>query len=547
MCILVLDGKNETFFLKRWILPLCIKTRRFTRLFLLSLSLIAPASLLAIEQSPEPYPQIELPKQVPGEIAGLTAREQMTVNRDIGVRLSWKPSNLADSYEVWRSSSPDVQDATLVAEDWASITYLDAPLPPQIEMYYWVRPVNQQGAGPFSGGIRFEIAAQNIKSPIPLSVSWSSIDYPEFRTEITINWLDPGNSESIEIWGADSPDRLKMQMLWSGPSEKSFATFSNPKISASTFYYRLQAVAKSGKSASSEAMKLELPEWPTITGRPSIIPGLNLQMVWVPSGKVTLGVKRLFGDLDEINETLVAIPDGLWMGATEVTLSQYLHFVNGVPNPDQMLPKHSRPFILLENNPDYQISPNYNSDQPVTGINWFQAKAFCSWLSITESEYGRLPEGFQFRLPTESEWLLAADELDRIEMGFPYERELSGQDTVQIYSAIKETLFQNYSWFDSNTSGFIMPVALKGPILIGIYDQIGNASEWLEDWYAEFPGGEVQNWTGPETGQEKVFIGGSFATPPLLLSTRKRNALRPEWSSLEIGFRLVLSPHNPDF
>jgi formylglycine-generating enzyme required for sulfatase activity len=550
MCILVLDGKNGTFFPKRWIIDLRIKTRLFLRLLSFIPGLIAPGTQLASAQSPNPAPQIELPnetpKQVPGEIADLAAREQMTVNRDVGVRLSWKPTNLADSYEVWRSSSPDVQDATLVVEDWTSVTYLDAPLPPQIEMYYWVRPVNQHGSGPFSGGIRFEIAAQNIKPPIPLSVSWSSIDYPDFRSEITMTWLDPGNSEIIEIWGAESPDRLKMQMLWGGPSEKGFATFSNPKNSASAFYYRLQAVTKSGKSATSEAMKLELPQWPTKTGRPSIIPGLNLQMVWVPSGKITLGVKRLFGDLDEKNETLVVIPEGLWMGSTEVTISQYLHFINNVPNTDQMLPKSNRPFIRRENNPDYQISPNYSSDLPITGITWIQARAFCNWLTKTESEYGRLPEGFQFRLPTESEWLLAANELDRIEMGFPYESELSGQDTVQIYSAIKETLFQNYSWFDSNTSGFIKPVAQKGPILLGIYDQVGNASEWLEDWYSEFPGGAIQNWMGPETGREKTFIGGSFTTPPLLLSTRKRNALRPEWSSREIGFRLVLSSHNPD-
>lgn len=546
MCILVLDGKNETFFLKRWIPALCVKNSFFLRLLSLSLALITPGAQLAIAQSPNPAPQIKLTKKVPGEIAELAAREQMTVNRDIGVRLSWKPSNLANSYEVWRSSSPDVQDATLVVKDWTSVTYLDAPLPPQIEMYYWVRPVNQHGSGPFSGGIRFEIAAQNIKPPIPLNVSWTSIAYPEFKAQITLTWLDPGNSESIEIWGGESLDRLKMQLLWSGSAAKSFATFSNSKISASTSYYRLQAVTKLGKSASSEAVKLELPEWPTKTGRPSFIPGLNLKLVWVPSGEVELGVKRLFGDIDEKNKTLVIISDGLWMGSTEVTLAQYLHFINGVTNPDQMLPKHSQPFIRKEDSANYQISPSYNDDQPITGINWIQARAFCNWLSNTEMEYGRLPEGFQFRLPTESEWLLAADELDRIELGFPYESDLSEQDTVRIYSAIKETLFQNYSWFDSNTSGFIMPVAKKGPILMGFYDQVGNASEWLEDWYAEFPGGEIQNWMGPETGEEKAFIGGSFATPPLLLSTRKRNALRPELSSREIGFRLVLSSHNPD-
>ncbi len=45
--------------------------------------------------------------------------------------------------------------------------------------------------------------------------------------------------------------------------------------------------------------------------------------------------------------------------------------------------------------------PNFNhSDQPVTQISWFDAVAFCEWLSKQT--------GKSYRLPTEAEWEFAA-------------------------------------------------------------------------------------------------------------------------------------------
>ncbi len=57
----------------------------------------------------------------------------------------------------------------------------------------------------------------------------------------------------------------------------------------------------------------------------------------------------------------------------------------------QSLPESSHEKPLYWNNPAYNI-PN----QPVVGVNWYEAEAFCNWLTAT---YKRT-----YRLPTEEEW-----------------------------------------------------------------------------------------------------------------------------------------------
>jgi formylglycine-generating enzyme required for sulfatase activity len=41
---------------------------------------------------------------------------------------------------------------------------------------------------------------------------------------------------------------------------------------------------------------------------------------------------------------------------------------------------------------------------PVERVSWQDAMAYCAALTATEAAAGRVPAGYQYRLPTEAEW-----------------------------------------------------------------------------------------------------------------------------------------------
>lgn len=53
--------------------------------------------------------------------------------------------------------------------------------------------------------------------------------------------------------------------------------------------------------------------------------------------------------------------------------------------------------------------PGFSQDptDPVVGVSWDDAKAFCAWLTKRERLTGALPEGVLYRLPTDQEWSVA--------------------------------------------------------------------------------------------------------------------------------------------
>ena len=101
---------------------------------------------------------------------------------------------------------------------------------------------------------------------------------------------------------------------------------------------------------------------------------------------------------------------------------------------------------------------------PITNVSWYEAKKFTQKLSQRT--------GKKYRLPTEAEWEYAARASTNTM--FPFE----GGD-----SAISD-----YEWSRLNTIPQALgiktrPVGTKQPNKFGLYDMLGNASEWTEDCF----------------------------------------------------------------
>jgi formylglycine-generating enzyme required for sulfatase activity len=165
---------------------------------------------------------------------------------------------------------------------------------------------------------------------------------------------------------------------------------------------------------------------PDARPQPWVNPKDGLTYVWIPPGQFTMGCSA--GDTEckpeEAPSHLVELPAGFWMGQTEVTNAAYHRVVASA-----------------------SFSPN-EANLPAVEISWSDAKSYCAAVGG--------------RLPTEAEWEYAA----------------RGGSTTAYYGVPSKI-----AWFADNSGGDRHPVATRQPNAYGLYDTLGNASEWVLDRY----------------------------------------------------------------
>jgi formylglycine-generating enzyme required for sulfatase activity len=140
-------------------------------------------------------------------------------------------------------------------------------------------------------------------------------------------------------------------------------------------------------------------------------------------------------------------------------------------------------------------------DTPAECVFFAKASTFC--------------EAIGGRLPTEAEWEYAA----------------RAGTTTRFYCGDDPACLDDIAWYDEDPSGVKHPVGTKAPNGFGLYDMLGNVSEWTADWFSAsyYDSSPRTNPEGPEAGLGKVIRGGS------VLSSIG-------WKSLRVSFRFHLVP-----
>ena len=148
-------------------------------------------------------------------------------------------------------------------------------------------------------------------------------------------------------------------------------------------------------------------------------------------------------------------------------------------------------------------------DQPVAGVNWYAARAYCLWLSLLESD------GALYRLPTEVEWeYAAAGEEGRL---YPWPKKEGEPDKTLV----------NYN----NNEGATTSVGRypKGATPEGLHDMAGNVWEWTEDLYQK-----DKNWRAQRGG-------AYYSSEADALRCSSRDDDDPWYTSDYVGFRVIRS------
>ena len=83
------------------------------------------------------------------------------------------------------------------------------------------------------------------------------------------------------------------------------------------------------------------------------------------------------------------------------------------------------------------------------------------------------------------------------------------------------------------------PVKLKKPNAWGLYDMLGNVSQWCGDFYCDYPTGPLTDPMGPTTGTKRVKRGGSW-TDTVFCRCAGRYWSPPTDQYIDIGFRICL-------
>lgn len=308
--------------------------------------------------------------------------------------------------------------------------------------------------------------------------------------------------------------------------------FLRVEESANTSFYPLPMVSYRGGPDKDGTFAVTIRSTPPISP-PGLLPDLP-DYVFIPSGHF------LFGDRMRIQEPHYVWLGGFFINPFEVTNAEFREFLIdpwGYADDANWTDAGRKWKAANASNSTARLKPVDadfkrfgQPDQPVVQVNWFEANAYCRWVTRT---FGG--GTWVFSLPTEAEWEKAARGPDN----FDY----------SLGANISDNEAGWYNW-RKNPGAEVTVVGLHEtkakyqPNRYGVYHMTGNVAEWTQSVYRTYsrqhPYTDHDDRNHDDIAGERVLRGGSWYTASIaVLYIPYRENFRPEVSAPYLGFRTV--------
>lgn len=270
----------------------------------------------------------------------------------------------------------------------------------------------------------------------------------------------------------------------------------------------------------------------------------NERLIYINFRKISAG-EFIMGDdlpnrmgMKDAPRHRVILTKDYWLASTECTQLLWSSIMG------------QNPSRFYDSRHAYQIDSLY---RPVEMVSWDDCHHFIRKLNKIADRYDI---GYRFRLPTEAEWEYACQsgEVDESTglprmYGFPRYAYNEQGEKVRRYLADYARMISNSAPVENGkvVASRTWKVDERFPNKWGLYNMLGNVSEWCEDFCYVNPFQCIYTDTYKDgirdplcqKGEGRIIRGGAWDSLSGECRNAYRNGMKPEYKNCNLGFRLV--------
>lgn len=316
---------------------------------------------------------------------------------------------------------------------------------------------------------------------------------------------DPVTARGV-CWSTNENPTIEADYIADNGETATFISNITGLTANTTYYVRAYATNSNGTAYGQQrtfTTAEQIDENTVIT-----VNGVSFTMVPVAGGTFYMGAQST----DSNGQNYDADADSDESPVHQVTLSRYAIAQTEVTQALWYAVMEQRP---TSSGQQWSESVGLGDNYPAYNVNYTDVQNFITELnSLT---------GRTFRLPTEAEWEFAARG--------------GSQSNNYLYSG--SNTIEDVAWYNGNTTS-TNPVAGKVANELGLYDMAGNVWEWCSDRSGDYSADAVTNPTGPESGTNRIYRGGSWYNDAQGNRIANRGRTATMVRSTNTGFRLVM-------